>query len=292
MHVCVGHGFHKRFMESLFNWLAHFHLCWKLPACASRRRAVTIIHILLYPGFSLFLEEMRKGHVDQVGAAVQRSATVSLLCWGTDVLFHCWVALQNYHHSQYAAVKHTWLSLERGEKNTFSKAYYNLDLMASGILFIQNAGFIRTAQQAHVCLFPGCYQKYLFLMPCLVVHLVLDNSAAPWSFAVTMTSSGVCIQLTKQFCCSGSGQSSRACYHLESVAFLSLSAIWEVDGQPLNSVHPCQGFCSHQQQLCLSEAFALTHHKDPLQVATQTFNIILTHPYVSKDICGWYFLKV
>lgn len=129
-------------------------------------------------------------------------------------------------------------------------------------------------------------------MSCLVAHLVLDNSAAPWSSAVTMTSPGVCIQLTKQFCCSGSGQSSRACYHLESVAFLSLSAIWEVDGQPLNSVHPCQGFCSHQQQLCLSEAFALTHHKDLLQVATQTYNIILTHPLVSKNICGWYFLKV
>lgn len=75
-------------MESLFNWFADFHLSRKLPACASRRCAVTIIHILLYPGFSLFLEEFRKGHLDQVKAAVLSYATVFPLYCGTDVLLH------------------------------------------------------------------------------------------------------------------------------------------------------------------------------------------------------------
>ncbi len=96
MHVCVGHGFHGRFMKSLFNWFADFHLSWKLPARTSRRCTVTITHIPLYPGFSLFLEEIRKEHLDRVRAALQSYAAVVLLCCGTDVLFHPVGSLAEY----------------------------------------------------------------------------------------------------------------------------------------------------------------------------------------------------
>lgn len=90
MHVCVGHGFHNWFVECLSNWLAHFHLSSKLPACASKRCSVTVIHILLYPAFLYSSKKPEKEHLDQVGAVLLSYATalnfVFLLCCGTDVL--------------------------------------------------------------------------------------------------------------------------------------------------------------------------------------------------------------
>lgn len=101
MRVCVGRGFHSRFIESLFNWFADFHLSRKTTYMCIKEQscAVTVIHIRLYPAFSLFLEETRKEHLDQVRAAAAAAAvaalsyatalnSVFLLCCGTDVLFH------------------------------------------------------------------------------------------------------------------------------------------------------------------------------------------------------------
>lgn len=40
-------------------------------------------------------------------------------------------------------------------------------------------------------------------MSCLGAHLMLYGTPALWSSAVIVTGPGLCIQLTKQFCCSG-----------------------------------------------------------------------------------------
>lgn len=58
-------AFTPRPRESLFNWFADFHPSWKVPACASRRCAVTIIILILTTALplsciSLFLWETRQ----------------------------------------------------------------------------------------------------------------------------------------------------------------------------------------------------------------------------------------
>lgn len=138
----------------------------------------------------------RKWLLDQARTAVLSYAMVFLLCCGIDVLFHGWVASQNYDHSQYAAAKNTGLTL--GEKHPHIFQSLIQILIAPVLPFIQVEYMLVLSEQLHV----GYSQKYV-LMPCLLVHLVLYNSPALLSSAVIVTSPGVCIQLTKQFCCSG-----------------------------------------------------------------------------------------
>lgn len=143
---------------------------------------MTIIHISLYPEFSLFLEETGEWLSDQVRTAVLSYATVFLLCSGIDVL---------------------WLTL--GEKHPSGPIFKTLNSDSDCI----EASFYTNQTNAD---FPSCKhllflvfflsQEYV-LIPCLLVHLVLHNTPVLWSFAVIVISPGVRLQLTKQFCCSG-----------------------------------------------------------------------------------------
>lgn len=165
--------------------------------------------------------------------------------------------------------------------------------MASGILFIQNAGFIRTAQHAHVCLFPGYCQKYLFQCPA---------SWCTWC-SITQQHRGALLSPWQARVCAYSWQS-----NFVVLVWIELSGMlssW-ISSIPLPECYlrgwwPAIELCPSLSGFLLPSTTAvslcgvrLTHHRDLLQVATQTFNIILTHshPLGSKNICGWYFLKV
>ena len=75
------------------------------------------------------------------------------------------------------------------------------------------------------------------LMFCVVVHLLLYKSPALWSAAVAVRSSGVCVQLTKQFSCPGlDGAPGHAIILNQQQALPECwsSDGWEVDGRPLS----------------------------------------------------------
>lgn len=203
MHVCVGHGSHSWFKESLFNWFADFQVLNTTYVYIKCCAVVTILHILLYPDVSIFLEETR-------GALRSGQSCGAELCicfefYLSFVLCTCMcyflMATLTEISPQAICCSQEHLAHFR-RKNTHGKTCSYAQLQIASVLFrieLNTCWFNQNNTVFPMHVFLSRLFKKIKTMFWLVVHLVLCDS----QLCCQHDKPCVRIQLTKQLCCSG-----------------------------------------------------------------------------------------